>query len=393
MNFAVTKRFSGFSNPSALSFSSITFWIDGLCFLIALAFLAVVAPAPLVGVFAWGWALAIPWNYLSDVPAVDETKRLEMLPVKGVGFILGLVLCWGATLLLWGNLFYAAFATFAFLWKSLDSAEHLLSEKPLWFRELRGPGTLLTFYLLWQTTGLLDLAMIGAALWSLAHFWVMGWKEVGRLSWQSAWRLGKRFRGDDSALALASLLLLIPFLGVCLWYGPDSGANLALTGFWIFFGNWLWNKTHPQWGRYLKGALQEGEMESYAGAFLRFLGLGSLMGLALVLGIYLAGTLYFQNLMPDILRFHHGLFVGMTLAAGLFWINALFCLGRGVLPGSRAPWKFLSFWLVIQVGLSLFLIPHLGIEGASWTLVLTSALMIPHQWILLERDMRRHFEV
>ncbi len=393
MSVAATKRVVAFSNHAAISISSITFWVDGLCFIALMAFLALYAPLEVVGMFALGWGVAIPWSHLSDVPSLAVEERVGILPLKGLSILIGLSLVWGASILFWGNPMGASFAAFGFLWKGLDSAEHLFAEKPIWFREIRGPATLGVFYALWHSTGMLDLAVLAAALWSLAHFWLMGWKEVGNLSWSQSWALGKRFRRDDSALALASLLLLVPFIGVCLWYGPQSGAYLALTGFWIFLGNWLWNKTHPHWGRSLKLASEKNDLDYFARHLLRFFGLGFLLGLAWVLGIYLSGTLFFGYFLPEVLRFHHGLFVGMTLAAGLFWINALFCLGRSALPESQAPWKFLLWWVFLQTVFSLFLIPYLGIEGASWTLVLTAGLMIPHQWILLEREMRKHFSV
>lgn len=370
-----------------------TAWVDAVTFLIFLIFLGRSQGAEAVGAMAMGWATAIPWFYLTDMPRGNSPDRGPFLAGKGLSLGVGLLLVTvplaltGLPPVLWG------LVGFGFLLKGMDSLEHLMETPHPWLSWIRGPVIFGVFWGSNSLTGNISLGLLGGGLSAWAFMGGETWRRMDWVRLKAHWR---QFLGQSAGwglpLLLASLLLLLPFFGLILSYGWGDAGYLAICGFWIFLGNWLMDRTRPQWVKVLRDELEKGNnSETFLRKVLWSLGQGSLMAAALVLLSVFYGASLLHWVLGENFARYEDILIWMTAAGGLFWLNAQLCMARGAiqLPGETT--GFLLFWVGLQCLITVFFIPQLGIAGAAWSLFFIGVLMIPVQMILLERGLRKKF--
>lgn len=427
MNVIAAKAPLSLSLRKKLSWNLTSQIVYGACQWGMLIVLARLANPQLLGVFALGLGVAIPFFSLSSYWNLQpqELREGKVPPLRG---FLAITLLFSAIILL----IYVALAWLGGfsleilgLWLIIGFAKTLeaLSENLYGFIEikgsasavtgsrfLKGPLGLIAFGLGFVLTGqilwgaLAWAGVLGAFLWGYELHKVKGWKNHTHHNiFKSGKEEGTSLSPDwiwghlkpvllhplGMILFFSALVTVVPFFCLAFTHGFEPAGIFAALAFWIFGASRLLD-----WGRYsaspvLKKLVQEGDRENYLAKLLKWSGTAFMGGIIAVLAASILGTSILTFLYGEEYAKFVDVFAWLTAAAGLFLVNSFFCMGVTAVRGLRSKVKINLFALFLTIFLSWALVSNMGMAGAAWALFLTALILQPINIIALERSARR----
>ena len=343
----------GLSRRIRISWSQALRGAYGLLELAALIGVARWSDPKTLGIFAIGWALALPWFALSDLPPKFRVSLKSLILTKSVslGFAWALLAIgtW-VTPLSWKSF---ALMGLVFFWKGLES--FIIAYR----RASRPPEEELAMAPLPEE----NLGESGVHPFLVTH------------------------RGLATSLGL--LISLIPLLVLATTYGFETAGFFAVMGAWFLVGPRFLHISQPHlWGPF-KEIARTGDREEFSHHFLKVLGWVLLVSVLLVLAVVLWGKAILTWVFGAQFAKYQDVFLWLTVAGALLGANTVLCGAIAAIRGLKDKVPSMAVWATLQGVLCILMIPSLGIAGGAWALCLTGLLLIMAQFISLERALNQ----